>query len=408
MAIFKAVVQKPRSDGSYLVYIRCTHNRKLAFIKTDKYVEAKKVKGSEIKDQNILIEIAVRIKKYRDKLLTQDTENWDVKDVVEFIQQGKTGISFFTFCDIFLQKLSKEGRDNSYRGYMATINSFRLFIERDSITFQEITSKLLKEWIESLKSKARAKEMYPTLLKAMFNAGCEYYNDYERDIIRITNQPFRSVKIPKADTPIKRAIESNLIRKIFRAEPTYDRGILAQDVIKMVFYLVGINTVDLYSQKKTIYKDGKICYNRAKTKGSREDKAYIEIAVNYRAKPFFEKYKDKKHLFNFANRYTNSNEFNRGVNKGLKGLCEELGIEKIDTYTFRHSWATIARNHCGASDAEVAFALNHVSAHKITQRYIKIDYSPIDKLNKKVMAYTFRVSIIEAMKDKIVKLKKKI
>ena len=216
--------------------------------------------------------------------MTQDTENWDVKDIVDFIQQERTGISFFTFCDIFLQKLSKEGRDNSNRGYMATINSFRLFIEQDSITFQEITSKLLKEWIESLKGKARAKEMYPTLLKAMFNAGGEYYNDYERDIIRITNQPFRSVKIPMADTPIKKAIEPNLIRKIFRAEPIYDRGILAQDVIKMVFYLVGINTVDLYSQKKTIYKDGKIAIvlkqNKAE-KTKHTSKYQLIIALNH-------------------------------------------------------------------------------------------------------------------------------
>ena len=87
-------------------------------------------------------------------------------------------------------------------------------------------------------------------------------------------------------------------------------------------------------------------------------------------------------LLAFSERYVSGSDFVKNVNKGLKAICEELGVEKVTTYTFRHSWATIAQNNCGASTELVTFALNHASVHKITEGYICKDYSPIDDLNK--------------------------
>ena len=61
----------------------------------------------------------------------------------------------------------------------------------------------------------------------------------------------------------------------------------------------------------------------------------------------------------------------------------------LSTYVFRHSWATIAQNDCGASTELVAFSLNHASAHKVTEGYIRKSYDPIDKLNEKVITKVF-------------------
>lgn len=57
-------------------------------------------------------------------------------------------------------------------------------------------------------------------------------------------------------------------------------------------------------------------------------------------------------------------------------------------FSFRHSWATIAQNGCGASLGDVDFALNH-STFKMARVYTKIDYSPAWKLNEKVIDYVF-------------------
>ena len=57
-------------------------------------------------------------------------------------------------------------------------------------------------------------------------------------------------------------------------------------------------------------------------------------------------------------------------------------------YAFRHSWATIAQNECGATMNEVDFGLNH-SINKMAKVYVKVDYTPAWILNEKVIDFIF-------------------
>ena len=164
---------------------------------------------------------------------------------------------------------------------------------------------------------------------------------------------------------------------------------LAKDVALLSFCMAGMNTADLYFMKKENLKKWKLFYNRHKTETERDDSAYIEITVPEMIRPLFEKYKGIKQLFNFSEMYKNNDDFNKYVNKGLKDLCKIAEVEDVSTYTFRHSWATIAQNECGASTEQVGFALNHASAHRVTEGYIKKNFSPIDVLNEKVINCVF-------------------
>lgn len=239
---------------------------------------------------------------------------------------------------------------------------------------------------------ARAKETYPKAIKAIFDAGCLEFNDYNHNNIRIPSRPFMGVKIPKHDLPEKKAIEAADIKAILNFDAKTKQTEKARDVAKLMIYLVGINTVDLFGLEHKNLKKGKICYNRSKTKDSRDDKAYIEIGVHPDIKDLFTKYKGENNLFDFG--YSNDRSLNKHVNIGLKAICKALEIPPVDTYTFRHSWATIAQNDCGASDEQVAFCLNHGSAHKVTKGYIKKVFTPIDELNNKVIDFIFKTEKI--------------
>lgn len=392
MAVFKAVIRNKISDNTYLIYIRCTHNRKVAYIKTAYYVEASKVKDGEIKDNDVNIECAAIIRQYRKRLLEidQDIDVLGLEDIVNLLTEKKGGIPFVPFANGYIRKLSKAGKWNSANNYSIALRSF--IKECGEITFHDITSKVILKWIEKLSSTSRAKQMYPTAIKTMFDAGCLEYNDYDKGIIKIANQPFKLVKIPKAEEPKKRAIDIDIIKRIFRVKPKTNRAEMSQDVVKIIFFLAGINTVDIYSKDISVLKikEGKICYNRNKTMGNRGDKAYTELIIPEQIKPILEKYKDEFYFTSFHDRYSDSNEFNRYVNRGLKVLCESAGVDKVDTYTFRHTWATIAKNNCGATDEEIDLCLNHVPVHKMARKYIKVDYSAIDKINKKVIDYVFK------------------
>lgn len=387
MATFKACVQKIREDGTYLVYIRCTHNREITYIKTDMYIPAKKVIKNRIEDNDIIGKCAIKINDWLRKLNLEDTANWTVKEIIHFISLGSTKTPFISFCNKFIDNLINGGRDKSAKNYSNALSSFSKYFDKN-ITFQDLTSKNITSWIQTLIDTRRAKEMYPVAIRTMFDAGCYEYNDYDKNIIRISNQPFKAVKIPKAETPQKRAESPNNIKAILGVKPDTKRAIMAQDIAKLIIYLVGINTVDLFYMDMSCYNGNYIKYNRHKTMGERSDKAFIQIKVLDEIKPLFDKYKGKDKLFNWG--YSDSQSFNKYVNMGLKRLCELSNIDKMTTYTFRHSWATIAQNKCGASTELVAFCLNHSSAHKVTEGYIEKDFTSIDKLNKKVLNYIFK------------------
>lgn len=395
MATFKTIVKTVRPDGFYPVYIRVIQDRKQLNIKTGLLVHKKDVKKGDIKDPVVVVECANRIKGYIDLLNTQRTTDWGVYEIVDYLENFSKDISFTDFAEKYIGKLINTGHERNARNYRAALKSFVAYMGTDKIMFRMITSKVITGFIEGLLSTCRAKEMYPVCLKVMFNAACDEYNDYDRGIMQIKNQPFRTIKIPKADTPQKRSIPVEQLRKILLVQPLLSckltRVELGRDVFIMVFCLAGINTVDLYFLKPENLKGNKLCYNRSKTDSKREDKAYLEIEIPEVVRPLFNKYKDPtgERLLVFHKLYCNYDSFTANANGHLKQVCQIAGIEKVDGYAFRHTWATLAQNKCEATTAEVAFALNHASAHKVTEGYIDKDFTPIDRLNKKVLEYCF-------------------
>ena len=225
--------------------------------------------------------------------------------------------------------------------------------------------------------------MYPNCIKKLFKEGQLEYNDYDNGIIRIKHEPFRKVKIPPAEQSNKKGLTVAQIKAIFDFNtstcPGEARAAIGQDVAKLVFYLAGINTVDLYHMKRENLKDWKLTYQRRKT-SKRSDGAHMEITVPIEIRPLFKKYQGEERLFNFHKRYATADNFSSNINKGLRSIAP-----KLTTYTFRHSWATIARNDCNVPVEDVGFCLNHVSAHKITDGYIKKDFSKVDLINQMVI-----------------------
>lgn len=123
------------------------------------------------------------------------------------------------------------------------------------------------------------------------------------------------------------------------------------------------------------------------------DNAYFEIRVPQFILPTFEKYlskdMDSPWLFDFQERLSTPDSFNANVNTGISQICKKVLPDfHASLYSFRHSWATIAQNGCGASLGDIDFALNH-STYKMARVYTKIDYSPAWVLNEKVIDYIF-------------------
>lgn len=402
MATFKAIVKNLRSDGYYKVYIRITHKKEHAYLPTEMMVNKAKVKNNEIIHSSVLREAAILIKGYIEKLNNEKIEHWSVLDVADFLKGENRGISFSNWCRTFYNRMYNEGRDGTAKNYKYAICRLEEFGRKENLLFSDITSRLINDWIDSMKHTNRAKNMYPKAIKTMFIAGCNEYNDYDRNILKITHQPFQAVKIPRTETPEQRSISLKTIQTFFRTDISslvppkggwIPRAEKALDVCMIIFCLAGINTADLFDLKKeNLREDWKLCYNRKKTRGRRENKAYMEITVPDLIRPLFAKYASRKGnaLFCFSELYSCELNFNKAINLGIDDVCKLAKIEKyISTYSFRHSWATLACNDCGADMEEVGFALVHAPLDKVTASYVRTDYSKVDRLNEKVLNLVF-------------------
>jgi len=253
MITFKPVIRNIRADGYAAVYIRITKNRESDYIKTNYIAKKSQLSGTKLKDFSLISKISVIIEKFVSRLNYEDTELWTLREVINFLMQENNQISFNNYFDIHITKIRNEISEQHIYNYETAFKSFQKFAGKEKFNFSEITSKLINSWIESLSHTARAKNMYPTLLNAVFSAGTKFYNDYERGILRIKNQPFMHVKIPNSNVPEKRAISVENIRKIFNFDVSQCKkqklAELAKDVALLVFCLAGTNTKDLYDFK---------------------------------------------------------------------------------------------------------------------------------------------------------------
>lgn len=395
MATFKAVIKKgnKRADGTWNVVIRFTHDTKVRFIPTSMYVSKKDITASyKIKNTNIIDRSNDLIKAYREKIneLNLEFNDIDIDTIVSFLRQkrDKRGVSFTDFAHQWIARSEIKGIKN----YKTAVNALCLFMGRDNILCEEITTKTMKAFEDALKDRPRAQSLYPNSIKTIFNAAREYYNDEDNDIIHIKHS-LDKYKPVEQNIAEKRALDVETIRTIFNLPykhlSTDNRHDLALDCFRLSFCLMGMNSADLYFADRL--EDNTIIYDRMKTKDRRRDNARMQVDITDHIRPIVEKYKGKERVFNFYERFTTMESFNRAINIGLKEVGKEIGIERLQFYAARHSMATIAYNCVHVPKYIVDEMLNHVNGSlRMVDVYVKRDFTQINEANVKLLDYVLK------------------
>jgi integrase len=324
-----------------------------------------------------------------------------VEQIVDALQENSLGfrLDFIEYGKQVAAKLKSEGRTRTADNYIIALNNMIKFTNRKSININEITVKFITNWIEWIKRQTkgeRACSLYPGIIRAIYNRARSEFNDEDTNVIRIPAYPFNRVKLPPMPMTRKRALEAEHIRKIIALDyekithAGMNRFNLAKDIFILSFCLVGMNAVDLYNC--TELHDARLYYNRSKTKSRRHDKAEMSVKIEPEIAHLIEKYKDTdgKRVFCFYKLYATVNNFSAALNKGLKKIGNHLDIIDLEFYAARHSWASIARNDLDIDKYTIHTALNHVIEEmKITDIYLKKDWSHIDRANRKVLDFIY-------------------
>ena len=251
----------------------------------------------------------------------------------------------------------------------------------NTMAFEDVT----KEWIISFdnylvpQSPSRnARNIHLRNIRAVFNEAID-------DEIT-TFYPFRRLQIRNVATR-KRNLKVEDFRMLINF-PCEKHAQKYLDMFKLMFMLLGINTIDLCNLKE-IDSDGRINFYRAKT-----NRLY-SIKVEPEALEIINKYRGEKWLLDILDRYNDYKDYAKRLNRALKkiGPVKRSGLggkkeykplfPEISTYWARHSWATIAASLDIPRDT-IAHALGHGN-NTVTDIYIDFDQSKVDEANRKVL-----------------------
>lgn len=404
MATFKAEVyaHQKKADGTYNIKIRVTQNQRKKYLATTWYVTKEDLTRSlKIKNQKYIDLTDDLIKSYRNKCdrLGEKLKTMTVEEVADYIQRDleeNWDLDIVAYTWEHIKRLEETGHAGNAGTYKCAIRSLVKFLGRDKVSIKEITVKLLTRWAEWIGTQERvttgfSPHNYLSRIRAIHNRAKKEFNDEDAGIIRIPNSPFSHIEMPKVPTPEKRAITLEQMRELVKLPyiaspyPNTNRFNFALDLFILSFGLVGMNAVDLY--ECTDCKNGRITYERKKTRNRRADRALISIKIEPELEALVEKYRDPSGLrvFKFYRLYSSMETFSRAIGEGLKKVAKKIGADELEFYAARHTWATIAQNDADIDKWTVHTALNHVDdTTRITDTYIKKSWDPIDRANRKV------------------------
>lgn len=230
------------------------------------------------------------------------------------------------------------------------------------LTIQQIDKEIILDIASRLRNDGLQEN---TIAQYLNNFRTIVFSAIDDDIIQAN--PFRKVKIKTVPTR-KRSLSLEELRSIRDYTGKYRT---AADYFMIIFYAIGINTVDLCNAKEPV--NGYIEYKRAKT-----GRLYT-IKIEKELQELIDKHKGNGKLLDITKTRL---VFNFWLNKNLKKMQNRTDIS---TYWARHTWATIAAE-LDIPKETIAAALGH-GGNSVTDIYINFNQKKIDDANRRVIDY---------------------
>jgi integrase/recombinase XerD len=396
----------PRKDGHYPVKLRVTFNRKQKFY-TIRYVP-EKIGDDFTEYQKFWIRktdksISMTDKEFEKVRKSNPPEPYKTMNLYISTQEKEAGetvakIKPFTFegfeakyfakttdeNDLFsiITAQAKEkrtaGKISTAVTYECALNSLEEYTGKEKYPFSNVTVKFLKDYEKWMLNKGNSKTtvgMYLRDVRAIFNLVAPVGVLYP-----FGKSTHGLYTIPKGRNT-KKALTQAEVAKI-ALYPTIN-GTTEQrsrDWWLFSYLCNGINTKDIARLKYSNIKGDKIILERAKTAESVDDETTIEIIITKQIGRIIDRWGNKpaeqdQYVFPILNagmtpeqEYRAIQQAVQTINKNMVNVCKEMGIDKVTTYTARHSFATVLKRS-GASVEFISESLGHRNK-QTTQNYL--------------------------------------
>lgn len=305
----------------------------------------------------------------------------EIKKYVES-SLGAVADEAYTFSEHFERFISTREKESTKDIYHQTLLKIELF-SPGKLAFSDINIIWLKGFEQFLKGQGlsvNSINLHIRNIRAVFN------DAINEDKAEQNLYPFRKFKLKSEETR-KRSLTIDQLRAIrdWPCEPHEQQYI---DIFMLMFYLRGINMIDLAGLTKI--DNGRVEFRRAKT-----GRLY-SIKIEPEAEAIINKYRGKNFLLNINERYSNYKNYLHRMNRNLKEFGytrvgkrgkkdKEGAFPFLSTYYTRHTWATLAA-YLEIPKETIAAALGH-GKKDVTDIYISFDQKKIDEANRRVIDY---------------------
>ena len=302
-------------------------------------------------------------------IISRKTKEFTAEEIVNLHAKLEHKLSLFDYMKQEIEEMKEQGRLRTAETYTTTLYSISRFLHHDNILIEEIDSKLLKSYEQSLLNSGVAKNsssFYMRILRATYNRAV-------KEGLIEQQSPFKNV-YTGIDETVKYTV-------------SYPDLAFARDMFMLSFYTRGMAFIDLVFLKKSDFLDDSIIYRRHKN----DKKVFIkwepcmqEITNRYKGED------DSPYVLNILSEpfEDNRKQYKYSlyqINKDLKTIGEQLQLPfPLTMNVARHSWASIAQK----KDIDLAIISEGLGqkSEETTRLYLSSLNNPaIDKANKKII-----------------------
>ena len=313
-------------------------------------------------------------------------KDYTLTDVItRFRTWDENGDTVLSSLVTLVDELKHDDRWGNARNLQRALNSFSGFLGGLDIPFKQVDEKLIMEyeqWLRARKVSKNSSSFYMRTLRSAYN---KVINTKQLE----QTYPFRNVYTGVERTR-KRAVREDIMVRLQKLDLTRSAPLaFSRDLFIFSYCTRGMAFVDIAYLKKEDINGGMLSYIRHKT-GQRLT-VRIEPLIEEIIKRYEPSVRNSPYIFPIITSNDPEEAFRQYQtalgyhNRKLKKLGKLTGENlRLSSYTARHSWATVARNH-NVPLSIISAGMGHTS-EKTTLIYLEsVENLLIDKANEDIL-----------------------
>jgi integrase len=371
--------RKENKNKSYPIKIRVTHKRIRKYystgisLKIEDWELLPKSRNKELRTIKESIENSFSLVKINVEALAE--KGGFSFDSLNLRLSKATGDTVNTAFRAKIANLKQEDRIGSMDMSVTVLNNLEKFAGK-KLSFESVSV----DWLKKFEKHLLIDKSHSTVGMHMREIRTIMNEAKKAGVIKDTQYPFGKDKYEiKTAEGQKKALTLQQIAQVVKFTDGSETTERYRDLWFFIYLCNGINVADLVKLKYKNIKDGEICFIRQKTEKTAKTRKEIRATLTDEIKNIINRWGNQLNPDNYIFPYIDGKEdaekrkritkdLTKRINKRMKLIGNNIGIDNITTYTARHSFATVLKRS-GANIAYISESLGHNDL-KTTESYL--------------------------------------